>query len=95
MFNPSRRSDLTYAQKRKKILEIMSSFDEEEQLRWYLEPEEDLLGIKHIAPDYIGKTILKLTKKYGSVNKAAQKLGVSEDWLQYYLQHIKLSKKVK
>jgi hypothetical protein len=73
----------------------MSSFDEEEQLRWYLEPEEDLLGIKHIAPDYIGKIILKLTKKYGSVNKVAQKLGVSEDWLQYYLQHIKLSKKVK
>jgi ParB/RepB/Spo0J family partition protein len=38
-----------------------------------------------------GKAILKLVEKFGSVNKVAQELGVSEDWLNYYIQHLSLN----
>lgn len=35
-----------------------------------------------------GKAVLKLIEMFGSVNKVAQELGVSEDWLNYYIQHL-------
>lgn len=42
-----------------------------------------------------GKAVLKLIEKFGSVNKVAQELGVSEDWLNYYIQHLSLNEPAK
>jgi hypothetical protein len=75
---------MKYKEKKKRILEITGSFSEEERLRWELER----IGI---GTNNIGKVIGKLLEKYGSVNKVAQELGVSEDWLNYYIQHLPLN----
>lgn len=42
-----------------------------------------------------GKAVLKLVEMFGSVNKVAQELGVSEDWLNYYIQHLNLNEPAK
>jgi hypothetical protein len=39
----------------------------------------------------IGQAIQKLIAYYGSVNKVSQELGIAEDWLNYYIQHLNLN----
>lgn len=39
----------------------------------------------------IGQAIQKLIQYYGSVNKVSQELGIAEDWLNYYIQHLNLN----
>jgi len=75
---------MNYEEKKRKILDITNSFSEEEKLRWELERAP-------LEVNDVGKGITKLMEKYGSVNKVAQELGVSEDWLNYYVQHLSLN----
>ena len=39
----------------------------------------------------IGNAVQKLIAYYGSVNKVSQELGIAEDWLNYYVQHLNLN----
>jgi hypothetical protein len=39
----------------------------------------------------IGKAVQGMVKYYGSVNKVSQRLGIAEDWLNYYIQHLNLN----
>lgn len=39
----------------------------------------------------IGKAFQILIQTYGSVNKVSQELGIAEDWINYYIQHLNLN----
>jgi ParB family chromosome partitioning protein len=43
----------------------------------------------------IGRAVQKMVAYYSSVNKVSQQLGVAEDWLNYYLQHLNLNEPAK
>jgi len=56
--------------------------------------EESLVDeLERVAVDTndTGKAIIKLVEYYGSINKVSQELGVAEDWLNYYIQHLSLN----
>lgn len=51
---------------------------------------DELLRCATEAND-IGKAIEKMVAYYSSVNKVSQQLGIAEDWLNYYIQHLSLN----
>lgn len=79
---------MEYEDKRKRIREIINSFSEEEKLRWAFDTP-------CMEANDIGKAILKMKEKCGSVKEVAQELGVAEDWLNYYIQHLNLNEPAK
>lgn len=74
-FNPSKRAN--YEEKKKKILDIMKSFTHEERILWNIDGNYN---------QDITKDIVEVVR-LGGVNKVAHDLGISEDWLNYYIQH--------
>lgn len=44
-----------------------------------------------VEPNDTGNAILKLIEHYGSLGKVATELGIEEDWLGYYVQHLSLN----
>jgi hypothetical protein len=78
-----------YERKVMEIKKILDSMDSEEKLRYELEPR--------VGADIneIGKAILESVKKFGSVNKVAEELGVSADSLNYFIQHLSLNEPAK
>jgi len=75
-----------YEIKKMKIKEIMKTMTDEEKLMYELERPSAM------NVDDVGKSITKLIEKYGSTKKMSEQLGIAEDWLNYYVQHLSLNK---